>query len=312
MGKTHVNRKHKDSLFRMIFGTKEELLSLYNAMNGSHYENPEELELTTIEDVIYMGVKNDASFILDEYLNLYEAQSTWNPNMPLRGLGYFSRLYQGYVDSHHLDIYSSVRLTIPTPNYVVFYNGSRDTEDVEKLRLSDSFAKKEDSEPALECVATLVNINLGRNQELMKNCRKLYEYARFIKEVRSQLAGGYKLEMAMDKAIEVCIREGVLEEFLRKHRAEVTDMFLTDYDEELHIRSEKALSYKEGRNEGEVMNLLKLIVKKLKKEKSPKMIAEELEEEPEKIQKICEFMENHDFGDDCDELYKQLHENGIM
>ncbi len=97
MSKTTVNRNYKDTLFRMVFREKKELLSLYNAINGTHYEDPEELTITTIENALYMGFKNDVSFIIEDVMNLYEGQSSWNPNMPLRRLFYISSLYQGYL-----------------------------------------------------------------------------------------------------------------------------------------------------------------------------------------------------------------------
>ena len=111
MAKAHINRAFKDSLFRMIFRERDELLELYNAVNGSHYDNPDDLTITTIEDVLYLGMKNDISFLIGQYLNLYEAQSSWNPNMPLRGLFYFSRLYQGYIKQQQLDLYSCLLYT---------------------------------------------------------------------------------------------------------------------------------------------------------------------------------------------------------
>lgn len=110
-----VNRQHKDRLFRMLFRDKKDLLSLYNTVNGSHYTDPKDLEITTIEDVLYMGMKNDVSFLIEEYLNLYEAQSTWNPNMPLRGVFYFSRLYSGYIKTRKLDIHSRTRIPLRLP-----------------------------------------------------------------------------------------------------------------------------------------------------------------------------------------------------
>ena len=312
MGKTAVNRRYKDSLFRSIFGTKEELLSLYNAMNSSSYTDASQLIITTIEDVIYMEMKNDVSFVLSDYLNLYETQSSWNPNMPLRGLGYFSRLYEGYVESHRLDKYSKVRLTLPAPKYVVFYNGPGEMEDVEFLRLSDSYGEKGQEEPAVECVATVVNINFGRNKELMEKCRPLYEYSRFVHEVRKCRAGGCELREAVDGAVNVCIGEGILEEFLRKRRAEVLGMFLAEYDKELHIRSEKELSYREGRREGAAAKLLRQIIKKVNKGKTWEIIAEELEEDPERIRRICECIKDGDLGESCGKLYEELVKQGIF
>ena len=86
-----VNREHKDRLFKIIFQEKSDLLCLYNAINGTTYDNPDDLTITTMEDVIYISMKNDVSFLVDCRMNLYEHQSTYNPNMPLRGMFYFSK-----------------------------------------------------------------------------------------------------------------------------------------------------------------------------------------------------------------------------
>ena len=126
MGKRKVRRGYKDSLFRMVFREKKELLSLYNAINGTNYDDPDELVVTTIEDVLYMGRKNDVSFLIEDVMNLYEHQSSWNPNMPLRGLLYITMLYQGFIEQNHLDIYSSSLLKLPVPRYIVFYNVTSD------------------------------------------------------------------------------------------------------------------------------------------------------------------------------------------
>jgi len=247
MTKVTGNREHKDRLFISIFRNKEDLLSLYNAVNDSSYEDPEALEIRTIEDVLYMGMKNDVSFLIDGYLNLYEAQSTWNPNMPLRGLFYFSRLYAGYVEAHDLNIYSSVQLKLPTPRYVVFYNGTKKDDERMILRLSTSYEKQGEEEPSLECTATVLNINRGHNKELMEKCRKLYEYSYLVGKIRDYLGLGKILESAIDLAIEDCVTNGILEEYLRKHHAEVKFMILSEYDEERHMKQ----TYEEGRKEGE-------------------------------------------------------------
>lgn len=249
-----VNRNFKDSLFRVIFSGKKELLELYNAINGSHYENPDDLIITTIGDVLYLGMKNDISFLIGRHLSLYEALSTWNPNMPLRGLFYFSRLYQGYLKEHQLDLYSRRPLALPFPEFIVFYNGTAEQPDRTQLRLSDLFCQAE-GVPCLECTATMININYGHNEEMMKSCRKLYEYAFLINAVRSRLNEGLHLEAAVDQAVEDCIQHDVLKNFLLKHREEVREMILSEYDEELHINSEKKISYEEGLEAGVVQGI---------------------------------------------------------
>ena len=95
-------------------------MSLYNAMNHKNYTDADALQVVTLENSIYMGMKNDLAFILDMNLYLYEHQSTYNPNMPLRDLFYISNEYQKLVVQKSL--YSSVLQKIPAPKFVVFYN----------------------------------------------------------------------------------------------------------------------------------------------------------------------------------------------
>ena len=242
---SETKRTYKDSLFRMIFQDREALLSLYNAINGTCYDQPEELIITTLEDAIYLGWKNDVSFLIQDVLSLYEHQSTKNPNMPLRGLFYISSLFRGYLKENELDPYSSALLKLPTPRYIVFYNGTKEEPDRMELRLSDSFIRKED-EPCIECRVLVLNINYGHNQELMNACRKLYEYAYFVQKVREFLGEGLIRDAAIDRAVVHCIEADILKDFLSRHRAEVKGLFLTEYDEKLHEQTLR----EEGRMEG--------------------------------------------------------------
>ncbi len=250
-----VNREYKSTLFAYIFSNAENALALYNAVNGTDYGDPSGLEFNTLENVLYLGMKNDISFLFATRMNLYEHQSTWNPNMPLRGVFYLSALYKKYVAANGLDIYSSTKLPLPTPRYIVFYNGTEDQPETQELRLSDSYELKcgdaaKGGDPALECVARVVNINYGRNQEMMARCRLLGEYAWLVNRIRKYCTGGLTLEAAVEKAVDDGIGEGILADILTKHRAEVTEMILEEYDEEFHIRCEKKLSYSEGEKAG--------------------------------------------------------------
>ncbi|MDO4556077.1 MAG: hypothetical protein Q4B70_13155, partial [Lachnospiraceae bacterium] len=134
-----VNRQYKDRLFRFIFRDKASLLQLYNAINGTDYQDPDALEVNTIENAVYMSMKNDLSFLIYSILNLYEHQSTWNPNMPLRNLLYISDLLKRYITQKKLDLYSSRLIKLPTPQAIVFYNGTKEEPERQVLRLSDSY-----------------------------------------------------------------------------------------------------------------------------------------------------------------------------
>ena len=198
-----VNRKYKDTVFRMLFSEKKHLLSLYNAVTGKHYEDAEALQIVTLKNAIYMGMKNDLAFLLETNIYLYEHQSTVNPNMPLRNLLYIAIEYQKYVSDKSL--YSSSLLKIPAPKFVVFYNGTDTLEDTVELKLSSAYEHL-DGEPDLELKVILLNINEGHNKELMEHCQILKEYAIYVARVR-KYAAEMKLEDAVNKAIEECINE---------------------------------------------------------------------------------------------------------
>jgi hypothetical protein len=229
-----INREHKDRLFKFIFQEKENLLQLYNALNNTAYTNLEDLEIVTLEDVIYMRMKNDISFILDCQMNLFEHQSTDNANMPLRGLLYFARQYEKFVNTNEYNLYGSKVLPIPTPQYVVFYNGNSWSGERKVLKLSDSFANH-NIKGCIELEVLQLNINHGQNKEIMEKCKVLSEYAVFIGKVR-EYQKNMAIEKAVDRAVNECIEEGILKEILISHRAEVKDMILTEYDEEKTMR----------------------------------------------------------------------------
>lgn len=247
----YLNRKYKDRLFRFIFSDKGNLLQLYNAINDSHYNNPDDLVITTIDDVVYMGMKNDLSFIIDDIMSLYEHQSTYSPNLPLRGLFYFSAMYRNYIEPMKQKLYTDSPLRIPFPVYLVFYNGSMEEPERKEIPLSDLFIQNgKGLQPALECTALLLNINVGHNQELMEKCRILKEYAQFIHTIRSKISVGLPFQEAVETTVEDCISQNILSEILRKNKAEVIDMILTEYDENEFREFLKEDSWKKGHEAG--------------------------------------------------------------
>lgn len=245
-----IRRKYKDQFFQRVFSDKKDLLDLYNAVNGTAYTDPDALEITTLEDVIYLSMKNDISFIISSTLNLYEHQSTFNPNMPIRGLMYFARLYEAYIHEQEVNIYGRYLIKLPTPQFIVFYNGKEDIPDELELRLSEAFEPKVESDKAvLECRARVININYGHNEQLLSACKRLHDYAYFIKEINQNIEKYGTLETAIKKAIETCIQQGVLEDILMKCKSEVFGTLLTEYDERKHMRLERKAEREQGRKE---------------------------------------------------------------
>ena len=212
MNELTVQRNYKDTIFRMLFKDKENLLSLYNALNKTDYTDVNGLEITTLENAVYMNYKNDVSFMFDSELMLYEHQSTMNP-------------------------------------------------EIQTLKLSSAYEKRQEY-PDLELKVTVYNINRGHNNEIMDACRTLREYAQYVERVRTY-AKQMPLAAAVEKAVDECIAEGILTEFLRKNRAEAIKMSIYEYDEELHFRTlyeegmedgierGKKLGFEQGREQGE-------------------------------------------------------------
>lgn len=146
--KKGVNKEYKDKLFKFIFGNpkhKAWTLDLYNAVNGSSYTDPEDIKITTIEDVVYLKMKNDVSFLVDNIMSFYEEQASFNPNMPMRFLIYAGMVYSKHIEedsSYHM--YSPAQQKAPTPKCVCFYNGLTNKPDEIILSLKDAFEPEAD------------------------------------------------------------------------------------------------------------------------------------------------------------------------
>ena len=243
-----INREYKDRLFSFIFGREENkawTLSLYNAMNGSAYEDESAIEITTMSDTVYMGMKNDVSFLVSDMLSLYEQQSTYNPNMPVRQLMYLGRQYDRYIEETRQNIYGSKQMHLPVPKLVTLYNGDEDIED-RVLRLYDSFISNAEQSD-VQVNVRLININRNKNRELLESCKPLMEYSWFVERVKEKKKSEkITLEDAVDKAIDEMPDGFLIKRFILGNRAEVKNMCLTEYNEAETMQRFKD----EGREEG--------------------------------------------------------------
>ncbi len=270
--------KFKDKLFRYIFAkNKEWLLSLYNALNNTNYTNTEDLTITTLEDVIYIKMKNDISLLIDSEMNLYEHQSTFNPNMPLRGLLYFAALYRAFLTEKGVDLYGKRLVKIPVPKYVVFYNGDDAVKDVEILKLTDAFEKNVQTED-FQWTATMYNINVGHNKELLDKCMALKDYANYVGKVKAKLAAGQKINEAVAQSVDEAISENLLDGFFKKHEKGVLEMTLTEFNEQEFIENRREEGREEGRIEGRVEGAINMAKKSFSRNISEKDIISDLEE----------------------------------
>ena len=237
-----ANRMYKSRIFAMLFSDRNELLKLYNAINGTSYDDPDLLQVNTLENAVYMSMQNDVSFIIDMRLNLYEHQSTYSPNLPVRYLLYVADVYSDYTKD--MNLYGTKAVKLPTPRFVIFYNGQAEQPDRKELKLSELFSIP-DADPSLELKAVMLNINKGHNRKLMETCRTLQDYAEYTFRVR-EYAAEMPLDLAVEQAITECISEGILADFLRKNRAEAKKVSIYEYDEERHMRQTREEGMEEG------------------------------------------------------------------
>ncbi len=254
-----MQKEYKDRQFTFIFGSSENkawTLSLYNAVNGSHYSNPDDIEITTIKEVLYLGMHNDVSFVIDNQLSLYEQQSSYNPNMLLRLLQYVGNIFEAYVKKHRLNKYGETLIKLPVPKFVVFYNGKHDEPDEKFLKLSDAFLA--DVQADIEVTVKMLNINFGHNKELFKACKPLMEYSWIIEKIRED-SKSMSAEEAVNRIISEMPSDFILKSFLEIHQAEVKGMLLTEYNETEAMNLFKEDGKREGKLEGKLEDARKML-----------------------------------------------------
>lgn len=245
------NREYKSDVFSMLLEDPKNALEVFNGVNGTDYDDPNELVIHRLDKGISLSIRNDASFILDMNLSLYEHQSTYSPNIPLRNLIYLVNLLQKLINKK--DLYGSRLIKIPTPHFAVFYNGTENRPEVEELRLSTAFEHTMDS-PEIELHCKVYNINKGNNVELLRRCPVLRDYMYFVDKVRfyiGQLGDlPEELEEAIELAIDDCINNHVLEDFMKSRRSEVVKVTQLDYTHERRMKLVQQEEYEHGLQQG--------------------------------------------------------------
>ena len=305
--RSNGNREYKSDVISMMLQIPEYALDVYNAMNDSVYTDPDMIQIMRLENGISLSVRNDASFFISNYLNLYEHQSTYSPNAPLRFLIYLTNLLKTTIRKR--DLYSRKRVQIATPHFAVFYNGTEKRPEKEVLKLSDAFINRTDT-PEIELTVTVYNINPNNNTQLLEKSEVLRSYMIFVNRVRENLEHQKKiaqnapeydetayeeeLEVAINEAIDYCVKHHIMEEFFRENRNEVTKSMVLDYTWERREELIRAEEYEDGKREGLEIGRAEgekdthrfLINKWLQKGKTIAEIAEDLGKSEEYVESL--------------------------
>ena len=304
--RSNGNREYKSDVISMMLQIPEYALDVYNAMNDSAYTDPDMIQIMRLENGISLSVRNDASFFISNYLNLYEHQSTYSPNAPLRFLIYLTNLLKTTIRKR--DLYSRKRVQIATPHFAVFYNGTEKRPEKEVLKLSDAFINQTDT-PEIELTVTVYNINPNNNTQLLEKSEVLRGYMIFVNHVRENLEHQKKiaqnapeyeeeLEVAINEAIDYCVKHHIMEEFFRENRNEVTKSMVLDYTWERREELIRAEEYEDGKREGYAAGISQgraegekdthrfLINKWLQKGKTIAEIAEDLGKSEEYVESL--------------------------
>ena len=304
--RSNGNREYKSDVISMMLQIPEYALDVYNAMNDSAYTDPDMIQIMRLENGISLSVRNDASFFISNYLNLYEHQSTYSPNAPLRFLIYLTNLLKTTIRKR--DLYSRKRVQIATPHFAVFYNGTEKRPEKEVLKLSDAFINQTDT-PEIELTVTVYNINPNNNTQLLEKSEVLRGYMIFVNRVRENLEHQKKiaqnapeyeeeLEVAINEAIDYCVKHHIMEEFFRENRNEVTKSMVLDYTWERREELIRAEEYEDGKREGYAAGISQgraegekdthrfLINKWLQKGKTIAEIAEDLGKSEEYVESL--------------------------
>jgi hypothetical protein len=315
------NREYKSDVFSMLMEDKVNAMQVYNAVNGSDYDDPELVEICNLDRGVSLSIRNDAAFFLDASLSIYEHQSSICPNMPVRSLVYFTNILEKMIKDRN--IYGRKLIKIPVPKFVVFYNGDEDQPEQYDMRLSDAFEHYVE-QPELELICRVYNINKGKNKELLDRCPVMRDYMTFVDYVRfyHRENGREQLEHSIEQAIDRCIQEGVLKDFLIERRSEVVKMMQLDYTFERQLTLERQDSREEGRAEGrkegraegrtegrsqgELKKLITLISQKKAKSCTVSDTADMLETDSELVQKVYDALETYDVDSQWEDIIKLI------
>lgn len=269
-----TKRKSKDSVFVNLFENAENVLRLYKELHPEDTQvTVEDIQIQTIKSVLVNTLYNDLGFIVkDRFVMLVEAQSAWNPNMPLRMLFYLAETYRRYLADTVQSEHSSTRVKIPKPELYVVYSGEQNCP--ETVSFSENFF---DGDSPVELKVNVLNeVDVTIYGQYIGFCKVFNEQRKIYQDSI----------MCAKETIRICIEKGYLVSYLREHEKEVVDMMSELFDEEYQraaynrasqkdaIEKGRAEGKAEGKAEGRAEERKSLAEKMREKGYSEKQIAE--------------------------------------
>ena len=260
IGSTQANREYKASVFEDVMGMREAALELYFALKNVRLPEDTPVEVITLRDVMYLGQINDVGFLIGNIvIFLMEHQSSQSPNLPIRILIYLGREYEKILSKNNRELYSSTLLQIPRPEFYVLYNGktrlkddSGNIVDFRTYKLSDAFLDAPEGDTAFQgCVELEVpvyDINDGHNTEILERSARLRQYAKLIAKIREFESQGRELQEAIKLAVDYCISNDILREYLQDRASEVLSMLF----DELRVEDLRDVWFRDGKLEGKL------------------------------------------------------------
>lgn len=242
------NREYRSDVFSMLMEYPEYALDIYKALGGDKDATASMVEIKTLEKGISLSVRNDAAFIIDTDINLYEHQSTYNPNMPLRSLVYLVEILKPLLKEK--DLYGRRLIKIPKPKFVVFYNGAENRPGIEVQKLSDAYGNAGGASDSIELICTVYNINPEKNEELIKSSYVLAGYMTFVNKIRELKDFDIDNELIVEEAVDYCIKEHILDTFFIDRKAEVIKQMTLDMTFEAREKIFRKEEYEDGFNDG--------------------------------------------------------------
>ena len=287
-----TNRNYKDSVFVDLFAyditAKENFISLYNALHGTNLDvKTTDVQPVMLERVLYMKYYNDIAMLIDgKIVILIEHQSTINQNMPFRFLEYIARIYEKITTKD--EKFGRKLVKLPVPEFYVFYNGKDDYPTESMMKLSDAFMQLgdncelknqlENANYPLEIFVKVININVDKENPILKRCEALKQYSEFIEQVRSNIENA--VSEPFTSAIKEAIKKGFLSDYLNRKSTEVQNMLLAEYDYDTDIAVQRKEAFNDGilqgRNEGISLGAYQKAVETAKNALSMKLTLEQI------------------------------------